>query len=281
MNCNDTHATKLTATDCTHQAQLIAFAYRELASNERRAFDAHLAGCVACRAELSEIELTRGDLSLMRAAIPAFSLADAPAFRQALAKEKSDAQESQSILPRGSIQQPRTAWTALREFFELCPVWMKTSGAFASLVICALAALALFNTEVKWTNDEFAFSSSLIEREKTVAPNQTSPVQIAPNQMTDIELESLVAARVESEIARREAATVAAIKDEAAANNLTVASKQAAIETTSFANANRAAKTTLTNAKTPARKIRRAPSNPVRNESDSLPRLYDLLADAN
>jgi hypothetical protein len=143
----------------------------------------------------------------------------------------------------------------------------------AALCVCALAALAVFNAEVRWDNDGFAFNTRL--RSET----QTAPLQAeapAGKVYTQTELDRIVAER---DAAQRELEdTLAQLEDSRAANLI------AAVETLepvsgTLSTPSNSRRERHTNAPTPNTRQKRLRNE--RDEDDSVPRLYDLLIEAN
>jgi hypothetical protein len=53
----------------------------------------------------------------------------------------------------------RSPWAALRAFFTLAPAWLRVASVAAALVLCALAALAVFNAELRFEGGGVAFKT--------------------------------------------------------------------------------------------------------------------------
>lgn len=111
---------------CERNDDLVGFLYGELSELETRKFERHLHECAACKAELNAFGEIRQSLvdwrneSLGLAALPAVSVATlAPAHPA------------------------KSALAAVREFFTLSPLWMKGATAFAAVLFCVCAVLAI------------------------------------------------------------------------------------------------------------------------------------------
>jgi hypothetical protein len=117
---------KADAPDCGRENDLIAFLYGELNLSESTVFRKHLRDCWSCTAELAEFSDIRESVVAWRnealggVASPVFQTS--PVDRPEVAKSG--------------------ALTALREFFNLSPLWMKGAVVFASLLFCLFAVLA-------------------------------------------------------------------------------------------------------------------------------------------
>lgn len=257
---------------CERAGELVAYFYNEATRDERASFDAHLARCTACRDELHAFAGVREAVGHWRAEImnaaPALSpFADAVAPTQSQSGQVSAA----AIAPRFS-----SALAALREFFTLSPVWMRAGMVAAALVVCALAALAVVNAEVRWDNGGGLAFSTRLRSEAKAAPSQveTSVAKVS----TQAELDNL---RAERDAALRELEDTRTQLDDSRAANLF-----AAVETLEPVSASSTEASTPNN----ARRERRSVSSPNarqkqrlrgNRDDDYVPRLYDLLIEAN
>jgi Putative zinc-finger len=157
---------EVAAVSCGRENDLVGFLYGELNENEARSFTQHLRECSSCRGEradfagIHESMLAWRDESLG-------GLAPSPAPLAELA---------------GVGQEKPSAWAAVRQFFNLAPLWLKGAVAFASILFCVLAALA---------------GMRLQERELVPIGAYDSP---APSQL---EVNAMVERRVQEELARQ------------------------------------------------------------------------------
>jgi len=263
----------LKANDCERGAELVAYFYGEASATERESFDAHLARCGACRDELAAFAGVREAVGHWRSEI----LNSAPAFSFAGTIAPSSSASSQEVR-RETVapqMQRRSARAAFREFFTLSPAWLRAGLAAAALLLCALAALALVNADVRWDDGGLAFNTRLrVETKNTPTPEAAAP---AGKVYTQAELDNLV---VERDAAlRRELEDMRAQLDDSRAANLI--SAVSALEPAS-------APTTLSTPNNTRRARRAAPTTNARRgnfsderEEDDVPRLYDLLREAN
>src|SRR5215212_2582577 len=104
--------------DCERGPDLIAFLYDEADEREAREFQLHLQECSACRGEVASFGVVRQSITTWRDEALSGFVSSAPA------KTKS-------------------ALAALREFFDLSPLWLKGATALATLTFCLLAGLAV------------------------------------------------------------------------------------------------------------------------------------------
>ncbi|MDX6271135.1 MAG: hypothetical protein QOD28_2358, partial [Acidobacteriota bacterium] len=255
--------------------------------DERASFDAHLARCGACREELTAFAGVREAVGHWRAEV----LDQAPAplsFADTLAPEASRETVAavaavapairNTVMPsrsaRDTVVVPkRSARAALREFFTLSPVWLRASVAAAALVVCALAALAVVNAEVSWNDGGLAFNTRL-GRSETPAATPAPVAAPAGNVYTQAELDKLVAER---DAALRELEDTRAQLDDSRGANLI-----AAVETLEPASASKPIQTPGASRRerraSPAAQPKRLRNN---RDEDDVPRLYDLLIEAN
>jgi hypothetical protein len=118
---------------CEHSEELIGFLYGELSELEARRFERHLNECAACETELAAFSGIRQSIVEWRdetvglAALPSAVPSEVNGSSVILQPQRS-----------GS-----SAIAALREFFALSPVWLKGVTAFASVLFCICAVLAV------------------------------------------------------------------------------------------------------------------------------------------
>jgi len=118
---------KVDGPGCGRENDLIAFLYGELDSRESAAFRGHMQECHFCTTELAEFSSIRKSVAVWRnealVGVSSPSFQASPVYKSAAAKP-------------GAI-------AALREFFNLSPLWMKGAVGFASLLFCLFAVLAV------------------------------------------------------------------------------------------------------------------------------------------
>jgi anti-sigma factor RsiW len=106
---------------CEHSDDLILFLYGEANDHEAAQFEKHLQVCAHCQNEISSFGQIRESIGIWKdAALGAFV-------------------EPQVIPP---IKQ-KSALAALRSFFDLSPLWMKSAIGFATVLVCLSLALLL------------------------------------------------------------------------------------------------------------------------------------------
>jgi hypothetical protein len=107
---------------CGRENDLIAFLYDELEPVERMSFGRHVQECLSCSAETAEFTNIRESVVAWRN--EALAGVTSPAVRPVRVKAGPN------------------ALTALREFFNLSPLWLKGAVVFASVLFCLFAVLA-------------------------------------------------------------------------------------------------------------------------------------------
>jgi anti-sigma factor RsiW len=107
---------------CERAAELIAVLYGEATEPERRDFQLHMQQCSNCRAEFAAFGQVRESIRDWRdEALAGFVTAEV------------------SVAPPAR----KSALAALRQFFDLSPLWMKGAVGLAAVAFCALAVLAV------------------------------------------------------------------------------------------------------------------------------------------
>jgi hypothetical protein len=154
--------------DCERASDLIAFLYNEGDERERRDFQFHLNECSTCREEVASFGLVRESIIEWR--------------DEALAGFVSQ--------PVATKTTSKSALAALRQFFDLSPLWLKGATAFAVVAFCVLAAFAFVKlqddpvppspTAVVYTQDDVnrIVKEALAQKESTpVVSRQTAVVE--------------------------------------------------------------------------------------------------------
>jgi hypothetical protein len=114
------------AADCGRKNYLIAFLYGELDPGESSMFRSHVQECRSCATELREFTGIRDSVVAWR--------------NEALVGVTSTTVQAPVVIS-SDVRKPG-ALAALREFFNLSPLWMKGAVVFASLLFCLFAVLA-------------------------------------------------------------------------------------------------------------------------------------------
>ncbi|HEY0728866.1 MAG TPA: hypothetical protein VGD38_12400 [Pyrinomonadaceae bacterium] len=109
---------------CERAEELVSVLYGEAGESERRDFEVHMQQCGNCRAEFAAFAQVRESIGEWRdEALAGFVSAHAnvPPLR-------------------------KSALAALRQFFDLSPLWLKGAIGFAAVVFCVLAAFAVWRS---------------------------------------------------------------------------------------------------------------------------------------
>jgi hypothetical protein len=243
---------------CARAEDLVTYLYGEASEPEAADFKRHLNECGSCSQELAAFGHVReGVVEWRNQSLPFFGTSQADASAHAFA---------QATVP----VRRRSALAALREFFTLSPLWMRAATAAAAVVVCALVIFTALH-----------FS----ERTETVA-------QVAPTAPTKEQVDALVKQRAEElrEQERREAEK----KQEAIVTAPEKPSVEARKDVNTVARVTPRRSTGTIAANT--RKNRETPDKTkalqearqqlaefvqTSKEDDGLPRLSDLIDDAN
>ena len=103
---------------CERTEDLVAFLYHEMDEPETREFRLHLQHCDQCREEVASLGVVRESITAWR--------------DEALAGFVSIAVTTKTR---------KSALAALRQFFDLSPLWLKGATAFAMMALLVVAAL--------------------------------------------------------------------------------------------------------------------------------------------
>ncbi len=125
---------EVNAPTCGRENDLIGFLYGELNEMEALAFKRHLNGCQSCNTELTGFGAVRESVVRWR--------------NESLAMVGLPTQVG-SLSPTRAAQARPSAVAALREFFNLSPLWMKGAVAFAAVLFCVFAGLAVARLKTK------------------------------------------------------------------------------------------------------------------------------------
>lgn len=161
---------ELIAPTCKQANELIAFLYGELSDVESRAFQHHMHGCSSCSEELAAFSNIRSSVVHWR--------------DESLGKIAAPATVPYAAVRDASRERP-SALVALREFFNLSPIWLKGAVAFATLLFCLFAGLAVVRL-----------------RNNPIAPVAENAPNSDGNAYSEQQLNALVERRVQDELQR-------------------------------------------------------------------------------
>ena len=107
---------------CGREEDLVSFLYGELEETDARTFRNHMKDCKSCNSEVIAFRNVR----------------------QSVIDWRNESLSTQTVgVGNYRPVQRRSAGAAIREFFNLSPVWMKAAVGFASVLFCILAVLAV------------------------------------------------------------------------------------------------------------------------------------------
>ena len=155
---------------CERASDLIAFLYDEADERETRDFQLHLEQCDSCREEVASF----GDV------------------RHSITAWRDEALAGFVSTPVTTQPKTKSALAALRQFFDLSPLWLKGATALAAVTFCVLAGLALFKTnhepvisknpDAVYTQQDVnqAVKEALAQQARVQPPVQTPSPEIVP-----------------------------------------------------------------------------------------------------
>ena len=119
---------------CHRAEDLVTYLYGEAGDSDARDFREHLRQCDACRNEFAVFNQMHESIVLWRDEALGASFSPAAV----LAEPAAD--------PNQFVRQGRKlpALAALREFFNVSPLWLRGATAFAGLLLCVLAGLTIY-----------------------------------------------------------------------------------------------------------------------------------------
>ena len=131
--------------DCERAPDLIAFLYNEADEHEARDFQLHLQECSRCRDELASFG----------------------AVRQSVTAWRDEALSGFVSSPVVTKPTRKSALTALRQFFDLSPLWLKGATAVAAVLFCVLVGLAIVKRDrlpVTQANQDARYTQQDVDR---------------------------------------------------------------------------------------------------------------------
>jgi len=116
---------KETVKACERAADLVSVLYGEATEGEQRDFALHLKQCEDCRAEFGSFAQVR----------------------EAIGKWRDEALTGFVSSPVVAAPPRKSAIAALRQFFDLSPLWMKVAVEFAAVAFCVLVVFAVLRLQ--------------------------------------------------------------------------------------------------------------------------------------
>ncbi|HEV2833693.1 MAG TPA: zf-HC2 domain-containing protein [Pyrinomonadaceae bacterium] len=129
------------AASCERAEDLIAVLYGEASNVEKRDFELHLKQCGSCRAEFNAFAQVRESIGEWRDEVLTGFVASSHV---------------------ASVPVKKSARAALRQFFDLSPLWLKGAVGFAAIVFCVLAAMAVFRSQPEKTQQTATANPNVI-----------------------------------------------------------------------------------------------------------------------
>lgn len=169
MGTNGNDNAQTSSARCERAEEIVSHLYGETTREEAARFDRHAATCAACRDELAAFAGVREVVGVWKQ--EAFQTASS------FVPEPSATVASQNHFAPSSVAatRKRSAVAALREFFSLSPLWLQAGTVAATLLICALAALTLARSEIRWDADGFALQTGIPTRTVEVVKTVSAP----------------------------------------------------------------------------------------------------------
>jgi len=175
---------------CHRAEDLVTYLYGEAGQADEKDFVVHMQSCDACRSEFAVFQQVHDSILQWRSeALGAVSFVhdSAPA----------PIQTSTAVTPTGpGLERRLSAAAALREFFNVSPLWLKGATALASIAFCLLVVFAVSRywtkpaTTIAGNPDQKVFSPTEFqaavnhEVEKRIAEINKPPTQTVVNKAT-------------------------------------------------------------------------------------------------
>ena len=137
---------------CHRAEDLVAYLYNEASETDAQDFADHAEQCDACRSELAVFRQVHESILLWRnEALGTFSPVS----------EAADLVRATSPVMLVQHERKLTALQALREFFNVSPLWLRGATAFAALLLCVLALVVVSRS---WKQPALVAKSSTEEK---------------------------------------------------------------------------------------------------------------------
>jgi hypothetical protein len=121
---------------CHRAEDLVTYLYGEASEAEAKDFAGHVQACDACRTEFAVFQQVHDSILEWRnEALGAVSFAH---------DSTAGAMQANTALPATSVGSEKrlSAIAAIREFFNVSPLWLRGAAALASILFCVLVVLA-------------------------------------------------------------------------------------------------------------------------------------------
>lgn len=128
---------------CHRAEDLVTYLYGEANAADAQDFAAHMQQCDACRAEFAVFNQVHDSIVLWRN--EALGMAFVPAPQTASIPTEAAFDSGRLVQHERKL----SALAALREFFNVSPLWLRGATAFAALLLCALGVFAVLRLTQK------------------------------------------------------------------------------------------------------------------------------------
>ena len=149
---------------CERASDLVAFLYHETDERETRDFELHLNECRQCREEVASFG----------------------AARESIREWRDEALAGFVSTPVATQTKSKSALAALRQFFDLSPLWLKGATAFAAVAFCVMVGLVLVrsnnqNVSSETANPAAVYTAQDVDRmiKEALAKQTTAQPQVA------------------------------------------------------------------------------------------------------
>jgi hypothetical protein len=158
---------------CHRAEDLVTYLYSEASEADARDFASHLQQCDACRAEFGVFNQVHDSILLWR------NEALGSAFNPAAVLTDGAVNATQFVQHERKL----SALAALREFFNVSPLWLRGATAFAALLLCVLGLLAISRS---WNKPVEVASSASEQKRYTESDMKNEVAKQIEKQISDL-----------------------------------------------------------------------------------------------
>ena len=162
---------------CHRAEDLVTYLYGEANEADARDFAGHLRQCDACRSEFGVFQQVHDSILVWR------TEALGSAFNPSAVSAESTVDSTQF----GRHERKLTALAALREFFNVSPLWLRAATGFAALLLCLLGVLTIsrsWNRPVQLASKETEPKYSQQDFDRAVQKRTDEKIAEFKSQMT-------------------------------------------------------------------------------------------------
>ena len=121
---------------CHRAEDLVSYLYGEISETDARDFREHMQQCAACRSEFAAFNQVHESILVWR------NEALGSSFNPVTIATEAAVDSSQFVRQEGRLP----ALGAIRQFFDVSPLWLRGATVFAGLLLCVLLVLAISRT---------------------------------------------------------------------------------------------------------------------------------------